>query len=103
MATAASLQVLAWLTACATLIATANMGVFAWLFWNARTWPHAGLVVASFAFIVAGGIQSHLIQETLAGRYVNESTWYLGIGIATLFAQVLLAITAIKMSYQHRE
>ena len=61
------------------------------------------LVVASFAFIVAGGIQSHLIQETLAGRYVNESTWYLGIGIATLFAQVLLAITAIKMSYQHRE
>jgi hypothetical protein len=98
----ASLQVLAWLTACATLIAAANTGVFAWLFWGARTWSHAGLVVASFAFLVAGGTQCHLIQETLAGRYVNEPIWYLVIGVAILFAQIILAVSAMKMSYEQQ-
>jgi hypothetical protein len=44
-----------------------------------------------------------LVQQEVTGGEINTTTWYFGIGIAILLAELVLAITAMRISYQDRE
>lgn len=95
-----SLQALAWLTGLQTVIASANLVWFGRLLWLRPNWRTVTLVMGPLGFLIAGGFQSHILQNMLMGKEVNKPGFYYLIAAGILLAQVTQAIVATRMSYE---